>query len=398
MSASAADQVSYVIVTPYSIRKSRTGGIISRLLQRTGLELVCSRMFAPCKELAEAYAGMAVTQSDNARHRATQELIGDYVRRNFSPDASGRRQRVMLLVLRGPDAVEKVKAAVGHIVNERTSGETIRDTYGDYLTDAAGKPVYFEPAVLTAPDAASVEQHLKLWAGHSEKDGGLLDSVLAYPDGSNVEKTLVLIKPDNFRFPNARPGGVIDVFSRTGLSIIGFKVHHMSVAEAEQFYGPVLPVLQDKLRGLAGSKAVSALKKEKMFETMEFNSELEKQLGDVLGPAFGQHNWEDIVGFMSGGRPSQLSTEQRAKPGTEKCVAIVYQGVDAVKKIRDVLGPTDPSKAPSGTIRKEFGETIMVNAAHASDSADNAKRELGIIGFERDSLRPLVESIYGPLG
>jgi hypothetical protein len=39
----------------------------------------------------------------------------------------------------------------------------------------------------------------------------------------------VLIKPDNFRFPNARPGGVIDLFSRTGLYIIAFKVHRMSV-------------------------------------------------------------------------------------------------------------------------------------------------------------------------
>jgi Nucleoside diphosphate kinase len=64
---------------------------------------------------------------------------------------------------------------------------------------------------------------------------------------AQIEKTLVLIKPDNFRFPNLRPGGVIEVFSRTGLSIIGFKVHQMSVAQAEEFYGPVLPVLEKKL-------------------------------------------------------------------------------------------------------------------------------------------------------
>ena len=46
----------------------------------------------------------------------------------------------------------------------------------------------------------------------------------------------------------------------------------------------------------------------------------------------------------------------------------VHEGVEAVRKIRDVLGPTDPSKAPPGSIRREFGQTIMVNAAHASDS------------------------------
>jgi len=46
-------------------------------------------------------------------------------------------------------------------------------------------------------------------------------------------------------------------------------------------------------------------------------------------------------------------------------------------KIREVLGPTDPAKAPPGSIRREFGSTIMVNAAHASDSPDNARREMG---------------------
>ncbi len=72
---------------------------------------------------------------------------------------------------------------------------------------------------------------------------GCWTSDRVFPGGANVQKTLVLIKPDNFRFPNARPGGVIDLFSRTGLYIIGFKVHRMSVAQAEEFYGPVLEVL-----------------------------------------------------------------------------------------------------------------------------------------------------------
>ena len=42
-------------------------------------------------------------------------------------------------------------------MHERTSGETIRDTYGDYITDDAGKVTYFEPAVLASLDAESVE-------------------------------------------------------------------------------------------------------------------------------------------------------------------------------------------------------------------------------------------------
>jgi nucleoside diphosphate kinase len=72
----------------------------------------------------------------------------------------------------------------------------------------------------------------------------------------------------------------------------------------------------------------------------------------------------------------------------------VYQGVEAVRKIREVLGPTDPSKAPPGSIRREFGQTIMVNAAHASDSAENAKREMGIVNIEENNLKPLIESWY----
>lgn len=353
-----AEELSYVILTPYSMRKSRTGGIISRLISRTGLDLVASRMFAPSDELVRKYADSIVTETD-ARHRATQGLIRDYVLKNFSSSKDGQRARVLLLVFRGADAVNKIHDVVGHIVHERTSGETVRDTFGDYVTDDAGKVTYFEPGVLASFDPKSVEADLKLWAAYSDIDGGILDRVISYPGGANVEKTLVLIKPDNFKFPNLRPGGVIEVFSRTGLYIVGFKVHQMSVAQAEEFYGPVLEVLQDK-----------------------------------LGADKGRNAWEDIVEFMSGARPSAISAEQRNQPGSEKIVALVYQGIDAVKKIRDVLGPTDPSKAPPGSIRKEFGQNIMVNAAHASDSAENAKREMGIIQIDENNFKPLIETFY----
>jgi len=353
------EELSYVIVTPYSMRKSRTGGIIARLISRTGLDLVTSRMFAPSEELTKRYADTIVTETD-PRHRATQELIRDYVLKNFTGKINGQKSRVMFLVFRGEDAVEKIHRTIGHIVHERTSGETIRDTFGDYITDEAGKVVYFEPAALAAFDPKAVERDLKLWAEYSDSDGGILDHVIEFPAGAKVEKSLVLIKPDNFKFPNQRPGGVIEVFSRTGLFIIGFKVHRMSVAQAQEFYGPVLPVLEEK-----------------------------------LGPEKGRNAWEDIVEFMAGGRPSAITNEeQRNAPGSEKCIAIVYQGEDAVRKIRDVLGPTDPAKAPPGSIRKEFGQTIMINAAHASDSAENAKREMAIVQVDENNFKPLIESFY----
>ena len=245
------------------------------------------------------------------------------------------------------------------ILHERTSGETIRDTFGDYITDENGRVSYFEPAVLTSFRQEFVERDLKLWAQFSDRDGGILKEVIEYPAGAKMEKTLVLIKPDNFKFPSSRPGSVIDVFSRTGLYIIGFKVHRMSVAQAEEFYGPVLPVLKEK-----------------------------------LGAEKGRNAWEDVVEFMTGGRPSKVAAEKKSQPGSEKCIALVYQGENAVAKIREVLGPTDPSKAPPGSIRKEFGQSIMVNAAHASDSIENAEREMKIVQIEENNFKPLIENFY----
>lgn len=381
------EELSYVLITPYSIRKSRTGGIVSRLLSRSGLELVAGRMFAPGEELVAEFAAATVTETDE-RHRRTQELIREYILKKLSPDAHGQKQRVLLLVLKGEDAVLKTRTVVGHIVHERTSGETIRDTYGDYLVED-GVVTYFEPAVLAPPDVATARKHLSIWAKYSDSDGGILDTVLPLPAGENVEKTLVLIKPDNFRFPNARPGGVIDLFSRSGLFIIGLKVHHMSVAQAEAFYGPVLDVLMDKLCEPSGKRARMAVEEE---FGVPLTAETEKQLGALMGPIAGRNHWENIVQFMCGTRPSQSPQDQRDEPGSEKCVAIIYQGVDAVQKIRTILGPTDPSKAPSGTIRREFGQSMMINAAHASDSPENAKREMDIIRVTENNLKPLLNS------
>jgi len=216
------EQLAYAIVTPYSMRKSRTGGIVGRLISRTGLDLVAGRMFAPGPDLTESYAETIVTETDPS-HRATPELIREYVVKNFTGEKSGQHARLLFLVFRGPDAVERIHEVVGHILHERTSGETIRDTYGDYITDDSEKVVYFEPGVVTEFEPNAVERDLKLWAKFSDSNGGILDRAVSYPPGTQVEKTLVLIKPDNFRFPNLRPGGVIEVFSRTGLSIIGFK-------------------------------------------------------------------------------------------------------------------------------------------------------------------------------
>jgi len=386
-----SDQLAYAIITPYSLHKSRTGGILARLISRTGLELAGACMYSPSDELVDKYSEIVVSAGDS-QDRRIQELIKDYINKKFrSKPGAPRKQRVMVLLLRGEDAVAKVRAVVGNFSTNRIGGETIRDTYGDLVMDEHDNVVYFEPAVLAAPNVEEAEVKLKLWARYADTDGGILHNTFVYPPGTHPERTLVLIKPDNFRFPTGRPGNVIDFFSRTGLFIVGIKVHPMSVAEAEEFYGPVREILQTRLHNVAAVRAKNALEAEFKFD---MPAEVTEKLGQIFGPLLGNHQFESIVKFMSGYLPSACPPEQHDKPGTETSIALVYEGIDAVRKIREVLGPTDPSKAPPGSIRREFGQTIMVNAAHASDSEDNARREMGIIHVDRNCFRQTVEEFY----
>jgi nucleoside diphosphate kinase len=385
------EQLAYVIVTPYSLHKSRTGGILSRLTSRTGCELAAARMFAPSLELVKKYAEETLSAGDPQDHRI-QELIYDYILRNLAPDPkTGRRRRVMMLLFRGEDAVRKTRSVVGNVGPDRRVGETIRDTYGDLITDENDQLRYFEPAVLAAPTPEEAEKKLRLWAQYSDTEGGLLEDVIAYQPGEKAQRTLVLLKPENFRFATGRPGNLIDFFSRTGLYIVAVKVHRMSVAQALQFYGPVRETLRTKLKDVVAARARAALEKELGFKV---GPDQEQQLGEILGPSFGDNQFENIVRFMSGRAPSECPPGEQDKPGSEKCIALVYEGVNAVAKIRDVLGPTDPSKAPPGSIRREFGQSIMVNAAHASDSEENARREMGIVNVGENHFRQVVERFY----
>lgn len=385
-------QLAYVIITPYSLYKSRTGGILARLIARTGLDLAAAGMFAPSTELVRAYADTIVSANDT-QDRRVQQLIRDYIQKNIAPEPkTGRRRRVMVLLFRGEDAVRKVRSVVGNISPDRRVGETIRDTYGDIILDDDGEIRYFEPAVLAAPNAEEARTKLQLWAKFSDADGGVLENVIPYQGGESPQRTLVLIKPDNFRFATGRPGNVIDFFSRTGLYIVGIKVHRMSVAQAMEFYGPVREVLRNKFVEVMTSRAPAVIEKEFGFKVTGSD---QQKVGEILGPLAGDHQFENIVRFMSGRAPSECEASLLNAPGTEKCIALVYEGVEAVRKIREVLGPTDPSKAPPGSIRREFGQTVMVNAAHASDSPENAQREMGIVNVGENLFRKAVEETYG---
>ncbi|HTA30778.1 MAG TPA: hypothetical protein VK731_09835, partial [Candidatus Cybelea sp.] len=146
-----AQQLAYVIITPYTLHKSRTGGILARLITRTGLELAAARMFAPSFELVQKYSDVIISTAD-PQDRRIQELIRDYILSNLAPDPKTKRpRRAMVLLFRGEEAVRKVRSVVGNISAERRGGETIRDTYGDLILDERDQVRYFEPAVLAAP-------------------------------------------------------------------------------------------------------------------------------------------------------------------------------------------------------------------------------------------------------
>jgi nucleoside-diphosphate kinase len=58
--------------------------------------------------------------------------------------------------------------------------------------------------------------------------------------------------------------------------------------------------------------------------------------------------------------------------------AVAVEGPEAVAVVRTLMGPTNPSEAPPGTIRGDFGIEITKNLVHGSDSPESAQRELAL--------------------
>lgn len=385
-----AQELAFTLINPYTIQKSRTGGVIGRIISRTGLEIVAARMFGPSYKLAEEYAQLIMKATDVPEEE--RRLLADYVRKNYTIDPkTGRQRRVMMLLFEGEDAIAKVRDAVGGLRPHAYSGETVRDTYGDYIVDEDGQVQYIEPAVMMGRSRATVAAALKLWSSHTETDGGLVEQAGDVKKEAGVQRTLVIIKPDNFQFASARPGSIIDIFSRSGLRIIAAKVNRMSVAQAEEFYGPVRDVLRRKMKDVMGKRGGDALERELGFEIAP---DVRAVVGEHLGPVFGDIQFDQIVEFMTGVSPKGLTDEQKRQPGRHRSLVLVYSGVNAVETIRKILGPTDPSKAEPGSVRKEFGKDIMINAAHASDSPESFDREFRILKPEEDTIRKYVERYY----
>ena len=124
--------------------------------------------------------------------------------------------------------------------------------------------------------------------------------------------TFAIIKPDAVRA--GQTGNIIQRITDRGFKIRALKMVHLTEPLAEGFY---------------------AVHRERPF-------------------------FKDLVGFMTGG-PS---------------VVMALEKENAVQAWRDLMGPTDATKAPKGTIRGDFGTSVQENATHGSDSPENAKIEL----------------------
>lgn len=378
------DELTYLIITPYSLNKSRTGGMMARLLSRTDLDLVAAQMLAPTREFADKYSSI-LRSSLSSEDPKSGELLAQYVEQNFPPH-DGRHQRFMILLFRGKDACQKIYSVAGRLRHGTMTGETIRDTYADYVLNHDGSVRYFEPAVLTAPTQKFSHEKLKLFAEFAESRPNIVDEKLHGGDDA-VERTLVIIKPDNWRYPSSRPGNIIDMFSKTGLRIVGCKIYQMSVAEAMEFYGPVKQALREKLAPRIGAKAKDILEKELEIKLGGVEADLTRS----VGTAFADDQFAQLVAFMSGKRPEECDPKSLESHAGVKSMVLVYQGKDAVRKIRDVLGPTDPTKAPGGTIRRDFGTDVMVNTAHASDSPESFQREMKIVKLDKNKFSSIIK-------
>ncbi len=83
---------------------------------------------------------------------------------------------------------------------------------------------------------------------------------------------------------------------------------------------------------------------------------------ELYAPHKGKPFFEDLIRFTCSG----------------DVIVLHVRGPSAIKRMRNLIGPTDPSKAPKGTIRGDFGKSITENVIHAADSPESAQRELSI--------------------
>jgi nucleoside diphosphate kinase len=381
------NELTYVVITPYSLIKSRTGNIVARLMSFSGCDLVGVRMMRPSDEFVDEYIQRVKSLSIDPK---VGKALVDYIDQNLRRDnILGQPNRCLFLLFEGENAVEQIYSVVGKLTTETESEAirgTIRGTYCDYITKSDGTVRYFEPAVLVPTHLEYAKNNLELFAQLGFKDSGI------YEETAEGETTLVILKPDNFFKHSVRPGNMIDMFSKTGLRIVGARMIRMSAAQGEQFYGFLRDMFRRKLKTRIAEKIREGI--EGLFG-FEITNEEYNAMAGVINEKNALYEFSQIVKYMTGIDPSKVLPEDRNKPGTHPALALLYRGYSAVGKIRERLGESDPSKAAEGTIRSDFGQNILQNAAHASDSVQRAIHERKIIGLYDNAGDDCVQTIMG---
>ena len=376
-------ELTYALITPYSLLKSRTGGIISRLLSLSDLELVGARMYTPSDKFLDEYIKTIETQKmKTVWKNAMIDYVNNMLRKN---NKLSMANRAMLLLFEGKNAVDVLHNNVIGSASDPLRGNTIRGTYGDSIRASDGKVEYFEPAVLTSADKAANINQLKLFAKYSLSDGGILEKAVKFPKNKKPETSLIILKP--FEKHDPRTGNIIDMISRTGFYMVGVKLLDLSTKQAKEFYGPVKdffnssfddkfkPILVENLRASLNQKDFS-------FELTD--ETLNKMAGQLKKPTV-EGEFGKILQYMTGSAPSAFAETKKTGDGKHTiCLALLYQGINTIKTIRELLGATDPKKAKYSSIRRFYGLDILRNAVHASDSTKSVIRERKIIGFNKD--------------
>ncbi len=372
-----AAELAYVLITPYSLLKSRTGGIISRILTLSGQDLVGARLYAPSNEFVAEYRELLSAADIRAEFKAG---LLDYLDNYFRKDNKlGITNRTLLLLFEGEDAIARIRNAVGSLSAVQDQGNTVRGTYGDFIGYTTGEMKHFEPAVFIGAHKDTIADELRLFAKYADSDGGVLEHVVSFESDREPETTLVVLKPDNFKLGSSRPGNIIDMFSRTGLCIVGARLFHMSIAQAEELYAPLRTLFVERLKTGVAERVGETLRSAFEFPV---HDELVDAIAGLLKDANAECEYNRIVKYMSGGDPYEVTDpEEKKLPGPSKCLALLYRGIDAVDQIRECLGSTNPAHAAPGTVRSVYGEDLMKNGAHASDSVENAERERKVIGL-----------------
>lgn len=161
-----------------------------------------------------------------------------------------------------------------------------------------------------------------------------------------IQQCLVLIKPDGL--VKSLTGDIISALSQTKLKIIGSKIVSVKRELAEAHY-----------------------------------SELKNGLINKFGEKKGIQTFERVIKYIEG------------EFHTNRVMALVYHGENAIQKIREVVGSTNPEEASPVSIRGKYGRihsqtNVFENVVHASDSETSAKREIQL-WFTPDEL---AETIY----